>query len=261
MTDIIELNQLEPQQCGVFDGQSGKLLIISLTSLGFVCYMSIFYTRRKLGKEIRTPMVFFMDLSKMCIGQMFAWAINLLNTHRNASSDFDALSWYFPTFLGDELISVPLGVLIGKLVTKGFQRLGSVNGTFYKCTEPLHVFGRYKPEANDYYFDMSVNSNYNNDIRVSWLFMQMFVWVLCVVASRWLGGLIVPLCEYYLDDNSPFYLLAEGIYNLDMTCVQKQWLFAGFLRVVIDILQLAFVDFFNKYVKRRPLIEGQVSSA
>ena len=83
MFNITEFNQ--EQQCGVFDGQSGKLLIVSLTSLGFICYVGIFYTRRKFGKETRTPMVFYMDLSKMCIGQMFAWIINLLNTHRTST--------------------------------------------------------------------------------------------------------------------------------------------------------------------------------
>ena len=33
---------------------------------------------------------------------------------------------------------------------------------------------------------------------------------------------------------------AEGV------CAVKRWTFAGFFRIAIDVLQLAFVDFFNK---------------
>ena len=34
---------------------------------------------------------------------------------------------------------------------------------------------------------------------------------------------------------------AEGV------CAVKRWTFAGFFRIAIDVLQLAFVDFFNKF--------------
>lgn len=45
--------------------------------------------------------------------QVAAYAINIVNTSRNAKThDFDEISWYFPTFLNDELIAVPLGVLL-----------------------------------------------------------------------------------------------------------------------------------------------------
>ena len=39
---------------------------------------------------------------------------------------------------------------------------------------------------------------------------------------------------------------AEGV------CAVKRWTFAGFFRIAIDVLQLAFVDFFNKCARRPP---------
>jgi len=51
------------------------------------------------------------------VAQAAAYAINIANTSRNASHDYDDLSWYFPTFLNDELIAVPLGVLIWYVAT------------------------------------------------------------------------------------------------------------------------------------------------
>eukprot|EP00667_Euglena_gracilis_P015285 EG_transcript_15894 len=36
------------------------------------------------------------------------------------SNVHDPLAWYFPTFLADELFSVPFGVMIGKGVCSGF---------------------------------------------------------------------------------------------------------------------------------------------
>ena len=39
---------------------------------------------------------------------------------------------------------------------------------------------------------------------------------------------------------------AEGV------CAVKRWTFAGFFRIAIDVLQLAFVDFFNKCAPRPP---------
>ena len=102
--------------CNVFEGTAGKLILFGMTASAFLSYIGIYMVRHKNGKDKRTPLVFKMDLSKIVLGQGFAWLVNVLNTHRNAADVYDPLSWYFPTFLADEIFAVPLGVIIGKLV-------------------------------------------------------------------------------------------------------------------------------------------------
>ena len=96
-------------------------------------YLSIFAIRKRSGKDARSWKVFWLDLMKMGIGQGCAWGINVINSHRNSEmaaeegSTFDAVSWYFPTFLNDELIAVPLGVLLWH---QGILRLAGLTLSF-----------------------------------------------------------------------------------------------------------------------------------
>ena len=83
--------------------------------------------------------------------------------------------------------------------------------------------------------------------RYDWWLVQASMWVLCVLCSRLLGGLVVPTAAAALHERSPYYLLAKAIDELDWTCDAKRWCFAGVLRIVIDVAQLAVVDFFNKF--------------
>jgi len=96
-------------RCDIFSGVSGKLVAISFTTLAFFTYVLTFTCRR--GRtDFRSWRVFWLDLMKMGLGQAAAYAINITNASRNATHDYDPLSWYFPTFLNDELIAVPMGV-------------------------------------------------------------------------------------------------------------------------------------------------------
>ena len=67
---------------------------------------------------------------------------------------------------------------------------------------------------------------------------QLTFWVLCVIASRLLGGMVVPAFHYAFGDMSPYYLFAGWIYDLPYSCAAKRWTFAGFFRIAIDVLQV-----------------------
>eukprot|EP01062_Namystynia_karyoxenos_P039101 TRINITY_DN28442_c0_g1_i1.p2 TRINITY_DN28442_c0_g1~~TRINITY_DN28442_c0_g1_i1.p2 ORF type:complete len:289 (+),score=103.26 TRINITY_DN28442_c0_g1_i1:61-867(+) len=222
------------ESCKVFEGVAGKAIVLSLTLLALCCYVASYAARRRAGRESRGRRTFALDLSKIGVGQGFAWLINLANTRRNSgelSSGLDPLSWYFPTFLGDELFAVPLGVGLGKLVCLA-ARTASERG--YECwaLRPLHRFGCYGTGPSP---------------SMRWWAIQLAAWVLCVAVSRVVGGFAVPLFSAVLGSGSPFERLAKAIFRLSWSCPVKQWVFAGALRILVDLLQLAFVDFFNKY--------------
>ena len=50
----------------------------------------------------------------MGAGQACAYGVNVLFSHGNAAmaDAFDPTSWFFPTFLNDILVAVPLGVAL-----------------------------------------------------------------------------------------------------------------------------------------------------
>ena len=73
----------------------------------------------------------------MGIGQGFAYAVNVLNAHRNAD-DFDPVSWYFPTFLNDELIAVPLGAPCEKMEAKS-PSARAMSARASLCSRRLHL--------------------------------------------------------------------------------------------------------------------------
>jgi hypothetical protein len=104
--------EMHESHCELFGGASGKLIVLLLTGGAFAFYVGSFAVKKRLLIDRRTWEVFWLDLLKMGLGQSFALAINVLNAHRNSSADFDPVSWYLPTFLNDEIIAVPLGVLI-----------------------------------------------------------------------------------------------------------------------------------------------------
>eukprot|EP01006_Ploeotia_vitrea_P024460 TRINITY_DN57270_c0_g1_i1.p1 TRINITY_DN57270_c0_g1~~TRINITY_DN57270_c0_g1_i1.p1 ORF type:complete len:446 (+),score=41.66 TRINITY_DN57270_c0_g1_i1:40-1377(+) len=345
----------------VFSGISGAMVLITLSVLAFTFYIGSYVFRRKVKKtESRTPFVFVLDLSKLAAGQGFAWAVNLMNADRNAKMNdlYDELSWYFPTFLCDEIFAVPLGVLLGKIVC-WIARYFSYKYRFLRC---LQHFGQYscvvapagrdnttsadrtQPVVNDrrrkdaeygilsggssssddytrcdgqgppspsaltnsnnsatYLFrdnavsprepnsgtmdgDASsyLDTNASSDTELMsqdksqrpeahwggpawwkklclwmgresehmwWWAVQCVTWVICVIISRKVGGEMLPLFETLFENADPFRLMSGGIYDLNWTCAAKRVLFAGLGRIVIDVIQIAVVDFFNKFVK------------
>ena len=231
-----------PHVCGLFDGASGKLVVLTLTGGAFLAYVLIFRYRRRRGTDSRTYLVFWLDLAKMGFGQGMAYVINVLNAHRNsAGGAFDATSWYFPTFLNDELIAVPLGVLLWHIFIRLVRRVTSSEPACAESTfaVALKDSGKYHPDGAAFGDD--------SEIRYSWWAIQLVCWASAVVVSRLLGGLVVPTVAMLLGDHSPYYLMASWIYALPMSCAAKRWTFAGVFRILIDILQLAIVDFFNKF--------------
>ena len=136
--------------CGLFEGRSGKGVVLTLTALAFVTYLSIFAIRKRSGKDARSWKVFWLDLMKMGIGQGFAWIINVVNSHRNSEmaagegESFDAVSWYFPTFLNDELIAVPLGVGLWQLLTRVVRACSTKRPELF-CLQALSHSGKYAP--------------------------------------------------------------------------------------------------------------------
>lgn len=284
--------------CGIFEGRSGKAVVLTLTALAFLTYLSIFAIRKSSGKDSRSWKVFWLDLMKMGIGQGFAWVINVINSHRNSEmaagegESFDAVSWYFPTFMNDELIAVPLGVGLWQLWTRLIRQLAAAGYTS-EWIQALAVSGRYHPNQGELTRSQSgriylggkaydpsrracgcVGAAWNGcctplcnlggcgdkdpEVKYDWWFVQLFFWVLCVLLSRVVGGLVVPFCHTMLGEASPYYKFAAWIYSLHFDvfgvpaegiCAVKRWTFAGFFRIAIDVLQLAFVDFFNKFKK------------
>ena len=206
-------------------------------------YLSIFAIRKRSGKDARSWKVFWLDLMKMGIGQGFAWIINVVNSHRNSEmaagegESFDAVSWYFPTFMNDELIAVPLGVGLWQLWTRLIRSLAA-QGYTAEWIQALAVSGRYHPNQGELTRSQSgriylggkaydanrracgcVGSLWNGcctplckaggcgdadpEVKYDWWFVQLFFWVLCVLLSRILGGLVVPFFHTVMGDNSP----------------------------------------------------------
>ena len=285
-------------KCELFAGFAGKLVVVTLTVGAFFAYVGTFAVRRHLGRESRPWKIFWLDLSKMGVGQLFAYAVNVLNAHRNSASDFDPVSWYFPTFLNDEFIAVPLGVLLWHKVLLALARQLRRRRPQSGWLRALEASGKYHPTQQQQQRQQqghaaafvegggsgSSGSGSGDDpramlmeesderacgqagsalqsgcsaccccccepseVRCDWFLVQLFFWTVCVLASRLLGGLVVPACAAALGDASPYHQLAAAINALDWSCDAKRWTFAGVLRIVIDVLQLAVVDFFNKF--------------
>eukprot|EP01012_Entosiphon_sulcatum_P017461 TRINITY_DN22236_c0_g1_i1.p1 TRINITY_DN22236_c0_g1~~TRINITY_DN22236_c0_g1_i1.p1 ORF type:complete len:302 (-),score=36.43 TRINITY_DN22236_c0_g1_i1:147-1052(-) len=244
----------EPENCGVYSGLTGKLVVAGLSSLAFAIYLTLYVIRRHvLHTEPRTAKVFFWDLSKLAIGQSAAWSINVLNTSRNQrwSSDFDPLSWYFPTFVADELFAVPLGVIFGRAVCALARHLRAQGLRSWDC---LARYGRYYPDDAEHSPLLYLGQPRE---RGSWWLAQLLSWVACVAVSRLLGGMVLPVLGMWLGDDSPFHVAAYYIYVLGWSCDTKRLVFAGILRLTIDFLQIAVVDFFNKYIRNRSASAGK----
>lgn len=281
--------EMHERHCELFGGASGKLIVLLLTGGAFAFYVGSFAAKKRLRIDHRTWEVFWLDLLKMGLGQTFALAINVLNAHRNSSAEFDPVSWYLPTFLNDEIIAVPLGVLIWHMLL--LRMAAAVGRQWYPRSvffQALQASGRYYPTQGDNCAggDIMISTRIDGNARVAlvttseppvcgpageaarcigrrcsclcgegeprmarydWWLVQTSMWVLCVLCSRLLGGLVVPTTAAALHERSPYYLLAKAIDELDWTCDAKRWCFAGVLRIVIDVVQLAVVDFFNKF--------------
>lgn len=411
-----------PPTCALFDDLSGKGVIATLTLGAFLAYVGTFAVQRCRGRAQRSWKVFWLDLTKMGVGQFFAWLVNVANAERNSERDFDAVSWYLPTFINDEAIAVPLGVLLWHGGLRLTRRLGR-HCPRTLCLQALESSGRYhavmapastplllSPASSDFshvplpfavdepahrlyrltpaealrgagdglvggqfarehshgllddgalaaplHSPVHGNSPVHSSVAIthssvrgcpergtatarlaadsSSLFgrgsglderalvrggprgcvsgcsadgtptttvglcagggggcccclcvgaaaddegggrrrvgccsedagepharldfwgVQLVCWVGCVLVSRLLGGLCVPLLALTWGDASPYYCLARAIHLLPWSCDAKRWCFAGVLRVVVDVLQLAFVDFFNRFRRRAP---------
>jgi hypothetical protein len=313
------------ERCELFGGASGKLVVLTLTGGAFVTYVGSFAAKKRYGLDSRTWEIFWLDLTKMGLGQFFATLINVLNAHRNSLSEFDPVSWYFPTFLNDELIAVPLGVLLWHQCL--LRLAASARRRWYPHSvflQALQASGRYYPaQSGDGAGSRRGSSSDGSSgavqhphddassccggggssstcscgggggvdgdaraalmatstppacgsvgetarclgrrctcccgkgeprlARYDWWLVQASMWVTCVLCSRLLGGLVVPAAAAALGDQSPYYMLAKVIHELDWTCDAKRWTFAGVLRIVIDVAQLAIVDWFNKFRTR-----------
>lgn len=281
------------QECGLFDGASGKLVLVSLSCLAFASYVGIFALRRGRS-DMRTWQVFWLDLSKIMAGQLLAYLVNVINDHRNAgmqaSSDFGPVAWYFPTFLNDEALAVPVGVAMWQGLTAsaraasarfpGSQVLLALRRSGCYCDDRCAALVVPSPSPGRYYSypvadeaavvredgDTSAacgpagvvarcgchwlagRCGWSDDrVRYDWWLVQLFWWVVCVLLSRLLGGLFVPLCDRLFGRSSPYYMLAQWIAELPWLCDVKRWTFAGAFRVAVDVAQLAFVDAFNKF--------------
>lgn len=347
---------MEDAYCSLFGGVSGKLVVLTLTGSAFCAYVAAFAYRRRRQLDSRSFKVFWLDLLKMGTGQTAALAVNVLNAHRNSSTEFDAVSWYLPTFLNDELIAVPLGVLLWhKVVLRLASALRARCFPRSMCLRALEASGKYYPSQGAESISTSGNQqggaagvgaaavgasevghaaisagdreprldagSVGGDcfggadgsdggeggegagdarkalmaahepaacgilgevarrigracesscccasycapcccpggeprlVRYDWWLVQLVAWVACVLCSRLLGGLVVPAAAAAFGEASPYYLLAQSIHSLSWSCDAKRWTFAGVLRIAIDVLQLAVVDWFNKYHARRP---------
>lgn len=232
--------------CGVFEGRTGMLIVGSMAAGAFASYIAFWGLRYFCKSAQRTATVFFLDLAKIALGQGMAWLISVLNTMRNAATShkFDSLAWYFPTFLADEIITVPLAVLLGLLLTLLARTLGR-SAAVAKWTDAIHHFGRYEPDDAA---SQELLLTRPRGPRASWWAAQLALWLLCVAAARVVSSLLVPVLTNLLGEASPFYLLARWIHELDWPCDTKQWVFAGALRALIHLLQILFVDLCNRYV-------------
>ena len=133
--------------CCLFQGLSGQAVVVTLTVGAFCFYVGSFAYRHAAGRDTRTWKVFWLDLLKMGLGQICAFGVNVLNSHRNArtaGAGLDPLSWYFPTFLNDEIIAVPLGVGLWHAFLLCVRRVHDRCPSFHSLAA-LRNSGRYYP--------------------------------------------------------------------------------------------------------------------
>ena len=72
------------QSCVPFQGLAGDIVGFMLSVLAVASYVGIFYYQRTVSrKDRRSWTVFNMDLTKICISQSVAWAVNLYATAYN----------------------------------------------------------------------------------------------------------------------------------------------------------------------------------
>ena len=129
---------------------------------------------------------------------------------RAQGNTFDAVSWYFPTFLNDELIAVPLGVGLWQLLTRVVRACSTKHPELF-CLQALSHSGKYAPvdeesgkavgraglwaanlkssggtvsAANAAARGVAAAADAAGEVRYSWWLVQLTFWVLCVIASR-----------------------------------------------------------------------------
>ena len=239
---MIERSQ-SVMDCALFDGVSGKLVVLTLTGGAFLTYVGMFWRRKRRGSDRRTWLVFWLDLAKMGFGQTIAYGINVLNSPRNARGPgFDATSWSFPTCLNDELIRTTRSPHMALVLAHCPCAQCIVVCKLELCASPprfWEVCARGRGRRRRFGGAVQLVDD-----------STCVLGVCCrrITPARW---------PRRADDGSHtrrrFTLLPMRLMDLRpaVDVRSEAWTFAGFFRIAIDVLQLFFVDHFNKWHARR----------
>lgn len=195
----------------------------------------------KINKlEPRSWAVFFCDFLKIGSGQAFAGYLNLSNTNDNiliAKSlglVVDEVSMFLGVFILDELVEVPIGVLLGKGVQLASSKCG---------IDSLSIYGRYNENGSP---DLKCG-----EIKLWWVFDQISSWFLCIYISRYVIGHLMFFLFSLLGTQNPIMIMGQFLYVTDFDCITKIFLYNLIPKIVFDLGQIAFVDYFNKQSSKK----------
>ena len=127
---------------------------------------------------------------------------------------------------------------------KGRTRTTGGGGTF--SASPSSIFRRARSSNSIDRIDIP-DLPFVPTPRWDWWLAQLVSWSVCVVLSRILSGVVMVVVAQVLGNYDPALIIAELIHHWDVPCATKQLVIAGALRVVLDVVQIGFIDVFNHF--------------
>jgi hypothetical protein len=219
----------------------GGTVVLVLVVTIYVLYIRML---KNNNLEPRSWAVFFCDFIKLGVGQVFAGYLNISNTNDNilVAKDLglviDEVSMFLGVFILDELVEVPIGVFLGK----GVQLVSYKYGI-----DSLSIYGRYNKNGES---DLECG-----EINIWWVIAQVSSWLLCIFVSRYVIGHLMFFLFSLLGYQNPILVMGQFLYNIDLDCNSKIFLYNIIPKIIFDLAQIVFVDYFNSMKKENTNLE------
>mgnify|MGYP001571950889 CR=1 FL=1 len=191
------------------------------------------------------------------------------------------IALFADVFILDALVGVPLGLALGTRFTHwcfvnhhrnrstSMESTRGGNVASYSssgcASDFIHAnaeYGRYFPASESSDEDDAAPEMSNDKVRCSWWWWQLLSWSGIVAVSRIAAGLVVPLSVALLGEGTqwlpigntehglstnPALWVADLVTAWDASCPTKQFAVIGLLRFVVDLLQVAVIDMWNRW--------------
>ncbi|CAD2222724.1 hypothetical protein AGDE_05611 [Angomonas deanei] len=243
--------------CMVFSGTGGFIMMCILAAITVVAFVLFYvYGRFVTYTEKRHPKVFLFDLSKILIASTVAAVVNYTFTAKVANAaghvrirgkPLEGVGWYISTCTVDVVVGAPLAILFGRLLNQTcliLKRKCHRSEVLQETLDQNCTYGKYGPnhEASKSYIVSSP------PVRWTWWYSQTVTWSLCCVLSGFLSGLIVLYSFIFLRlEFNPVAWIAVVITYWNVSCLTKQWVVVSAGRIILTLLSMSIVDFFNKF--------------